>query len=86
MAQFDDTQHGKRHFQHKPEQEDRGSYIPSPAEIKRQCLKFQAGWSAYERAVRCVHPVDPVSVARSFESSMGRSGVYRRHYSVEGDR
>lgn len=83
MAQFSDVQHGKKHWHSKPEQEDRGSYIPSPAEIRRQCLLIQRRWSDYERNERNQHQTEPVTVARAFRSNLGKQGAHRRHFSVE---
>lgn len=82
MAQFSDVQHGKKHYQSKPQ--DQGSYMPSPAEIERECEMIRARWSDYELNERCVHQTEPLTVARSFRSNLGQAGVYRRHFSVEG--
>lgn len=84
MAQFSSKQHGKKHWLNKPEQEDRGcKHLPSPAEIRQECLRIQSTWSDYERAERNQHQTEPVTVARSYRSNLGQPGSYRRHYSVE---
>jgi hypothetical protein len=53
----------------------RKAYLPSPAEIRAKCLKFQEGWSDEERARRVVGgPERPEAEIRVYPESLFESG------------
>lgn len=85
MAEFDDTQHGRKHFFHKPEQEDRGAYLPKPAEIRKKCERIRSTWSKQTLTDRSVYLIEPVEVTRCRDTDLGLPGADRRGYGVERD-
>ena len=55
----------------------RKAYLPTPEEIRKKCLEFQAGWSDEERAKRLVggsHAPLPVEIRVIPESLMFSGG------------
>jgi hypothetical protein len=85
VAKFDDTQHGRRHFFRKPEQEDRGAYLPTPGVIRKKCERIRATWSKETMSSRSAYPVEPVEAACCRDTDLGLPGAGRRGYGVESD-
>lgn len=65
-----------------PEEQAAGAYVPTPAEIKRQCEIVQAGWTEGERQRRSNGQetcFDPVELAEGVTLALPRKGIRGTH-------